>query len=297
LNPIEEAQKLRASAGPMSGRNIIGETTEALHKFLIDGYNLTEQPPRIEEELKFVPKDREEVLYIYMYRVAQNMNLQNQKRLRLAPVFVKDDPESSDNLYYHRPPLLLDLYYLIGVHSKFRSDAERLLGWVLLRLNEATHLIYRPRRFLLPDGLQVDSLGRPYDANNFQGAPPTEGAEDEDDGLFVEKVAMALVDDLTVGDAINLFTLHEAPYRPFLTYRARVALDGPLYKSAGGSTVKMGRLERAAPPSSGGGAGEPASASPNGRIRPGAANPTKSTPPGPKPFKLRRNADADNTED
>jgi hypothetical protein len=292
LNPIEEAQKLRESAGPMSGRNIIGETTEALHKFLLDGYNLTEQPPRIEEDLKFVPKDREEVLYIYMYRVAQNMNLQNQKRLRMAPVFVKDDPESSDNVYYHRPPLLLDLYYMIAAHSKFRSDTERLLGWLLLRLNEATHLIYRPRRFLLPDGRQVDSLGRPYDPRNFQGAPPAEGAEDDDDGLFVEKVALALVDDLTVGDAINLFTLHEAPYRPFLTYRARVALDGPLYKSAGGSTVKMGRLERAAPP------GEPASAaSANGRIRPGAPIPQKTTPPGPKPFKLRRNADADNTED
>jgi hypothetical protein len=29
---------------------------------------------------------------------------------------------------------------------------------------------------------------------------------------------MAMVDDLTVGDAINLYSLHEAPYRPFLTY-------------------------------------------------------------------------------
>ena len=36
------------------------------------------------------------------------------------------------------------------------------------------------------------------------------------------------MDDLTVGDAINLFSLHEAPYRPFLTYRARIAIDGPL---------------------------------------------------------------------
>jgi hypothetical protein len=65
-------------------------------------------------------------------------------------------------VYFHRPPVLLDLFYLIGVHSKFRSDAERLLGWLMLRLNEATHLIYRPRRFLLPDGREVDSASEDW---------------------------------------------------------------------------------------------------------------------------------------
>ena len=93
-----------------------------------------------------------------------------------------------------------------------------MLGWLLLRLNEATHLIYRPRKFVLPDGREVDSLGRSYDPN----------VDLEEDNLVVEKVSLSLVDDLTVGDAINLFSLHEAPYRPFLTYRARIAIDGPL---------------------------------------------------------------------
>ncbi len=292
MNPIEAAEKLRTAAGPMSGRNIIGETTESLHKFLLDGYNLSQQPPRIEEDLKFVPKDREEVLYVYMYRVAQNPNLQNQKRLRLAPVFVKDDPASSPNVYYHRPPLLLDLFYLVAVHSKFRSDAERLLGWVLLRLNEATHLVYRPRRFLLPDGREVDSLGRPYDATNFEGQ---QGDDDDDDGLFVEKVALGLVDDLTVGDAINFFTLHEAPYRPFLTYRARCALDGALYQSAGGSAIQFPRLENAS--RSAPAPGAPASA--NGRVRSGSGPKAPAQkPPGPTPFRVRKIADPDtDTED
>jgi hypothetical protein len=280
---------MRAQAGPASGRNVIGETTEAIHRFLLDGYKLSPNPPRIEEDLKFVPKDREEVVYIYMYRLAQNANLMNQKRLRQAPVFVKDDPEKSGEVYYHRPPVLLDLFYLISVHSKFRSDAERLIGWLLLRLNEATHLIYRPRKFLLPDGRAVDSLGRPYDAKNFEGVKANaEGEPEEDDGLFVEKVSLALVDDLAVGDAIHLFTLHEAPYRPFLTYRARVALDGPLYKSSGGATIRLPRLERAAPPQ--GAAGD----SPNGRVRGGRPAPSPKTPPGPKPYMLRKDADADN---
>jgi hypothetical protein len=280
--------------GPMSGRNIIGETTEAMHRFLLDGYNLTSQPPRIEEDLKFVPKDREEVLYIYMYRLCQNPNLLNRKRLRQAPVFVKDDPNTSDNVYYHRPPILLDLFYLVSVHSKFRSDAERLMGWLLLRLNEATHLIYRPRRFLLPDGREVDSLGRSWDPRNLSArpgapSPDADGQSDDpveagDDGLFLEKVSLALVDDLTVGDAIHLYTLHEAPYRPFLTYRARVALDGALYKSSGGAQVRLPPLQQTSLPPSGAPTGA------GGRIRAnGPALPRLRTPPGPTPYRVQTN--------
>lgn len=288
--------------GPMSGRGIIGETTEALHRFLLDGYTLTSQPPRIEEDLKFVPKDREEVLYIYMYRLCQNPNLLNRKRLRQAPVFVKDDPATSENVYFHRPPLLLDLFYLISVHSKFRSDAERLMGWLLLRLNDATHLIYRPRRFILPDGREVDSLGRPYDPKNFTGFKPPllpgEAGDDEgetpdrDDGLFVEKVSLSLVDDLTVGDAIHLYTLHEAPYRPFLTYRARVALDGSLYKSAGGASIRVPPLEQGSRPGAG------ATTSPSGRVRgPGPRTPPLRTPPGPTPYRISRLPETTDTPD
>lgn len=264
--------------GPMSGVNIIGEVTEHLQRFILDGWTLTERPPRIEEDLSFEPKDREEVVYAYMYRLAQNPNLKNQKRWRQAPVFLGSDPEQGGEVYYHRPPILVDLFYLLMVHSRFRSDAERLLGWLLLRLNNATHLIYRPRRFLLPDGRAVDSLGRPYDKD----------ARPEDD-LVMEKVSLALVDDLTVGDATNLFSLHEAPYRPFLTYRARVALDGPLVASSGGTQISLGRLENASseaanprPGAKGSGSGRP------GSRRMGL--------PGPKPHFMRRNKDANVTE-
>lgn len=263
--------------GPPSGVNIIGESTEALHRFLLDGYDLQEQPPRLEEDMKFVPKDREEVIYIYMYRVAHNPNLQNRKRLRQAPVFMGTSPEDGGEVFYHRPPLMLDLFYLLSVHSKFRSDAERLLGWLMLRMHEATHLIYRPRRFILPDGREVDSLGRPYDLN----------CSTDHDDLSLEKVSMAMVDDLTVGDAINLYSLHEAPYRPFLTYRARVALDGPLVASSGGTTIRLPRLDNAAA-----GQGDPSSR-PSGRMRPGGPNRSRRQPPGPASHFTRRTTDAE----
>jgi hypothetical protein len=273
---VSKQQPEPPRTGIASGRNIIGEVTESVHKFLMDGYTLKERIPRFEEDLKFVPKDREEVVYIYMYRVAQNPNLKNVKRYRQAPVFVKGDGSTDGEVFYHRPPLLLDLFYMVMVHSKFRSDAERLLGWLMLTLNEATHLIYRPRKFMLPDGRAVDSIGRSYDAN----------VESDDDDLFMEKVSLALVDDLTVGDAINFFSIQEAPYRPFLTYRARVVMDGPLVEGAGGTTIRIPRLGQSGSAKEGG-----KLESPSGRMMASRPKPTKKEPPGPPPKNLRRVAE------
>jgi hypothetical protein len=213
------SEPIDIARGPLQGRNTIGEITEALHRFLLDGWHHDAPPPRIEEDLSFVPKDREEVVYVYMYRATQNNALMNSKRLRMARFTASENAAGTldpKKMYWERPPLYVELHYLIAVHSKFRSDAERLLGWVLLRLHEATHLLYRPRKYILPDGTAVDSTGRPWSPSP---------ASDE---TVMEKVAVALVDDLTVGDAINFFTIHEAPYRPYLTYKARCALEGAL---------------------------------------------------------------------
>ena len=73
-------------SGPMSGRNIIGEVTESVQKFIYDGwirYSGDASPPRIEEDLTYESMDRnEQVVYVYMYRLAANPNLQNQKQER-----------------------------------------------------------------------------------------------------------------------------------------------------------------------------------------------------------------------
>ncbi len=273
----------RPAHGPMSGRNVIGEVTESIQRFLLDGWDISEQTPRIEEDLKYVPKDREEVIYVYMYRVVQNTALQNRKRFRVAPI-VTGDPESGAPVYYHRPPLILDLFYLITAHSRFRSDAERLLGWTILRLHEATHLIYRPRRFDLPDGRSVDSLGRDYDPDVLDG----------DDELFMEKVSLALIDDLTVPDGINMFTIMEAPFRPFLTYRARIALDGPLYAGSGGTTVRMPHATQTPPPSS---ASRRNDESPRGRIKGSKPAPPAMSSPGPPGHGYRRISDNPESEE
>jgi len=254
-----------------SSYEVIGEVTESIHKHLLDRYDLGENPPRIEEDLKFVPKDREEVIYLYMYRATPNLNLNRAKNLRQAPIEVDGEQ------FYHRAPVLMDLHYLICVHAKFRSDAERLLGWVLLTMHEAGRLLYRPRRFLLPDGRPVDSIGRDWDPTNLDG---------DGHSLQVEKVSAAIVEDLSLGDAINLFTLHEAPYRPFLTYRARVALDGPLTSAGDGTVVSLGKpgsLGMVGPPP----AERGATTRKSGRIS-GSSPPPPRRPPGPAPHNLKR---------
>jgi hypothetical protein len=215
--------------GVVQGRNVIGDITETLHRWILDGWGDQGAPPRVEEDLSFVPKDREEVIYVYMYRVAQNTNLLNSKRFREARVQPAMAEENGDGgpVLLERAPLFLDLFYLVCVHSKFRSDSERLLGWLMMRLHEATHLVYRPRRFVLPDGREVDSTGRMW-------SPIAE----PDDDVIMEKVAVALVDDLTFGDAINFFTIHESPYRPYLTYRARCAMDGALIQAPSATLIR-----------------------------------------------------------
>jgi len=218
------------AAGPMQGFGIIGEVTEALHRFVLDGWSFDTPPPRIEEDLSFVPKDREEVLYTYMYRISQNTSLMNSKQWRPAKVQLFGG-RSDGVIYYERPPLYLNLYYMVGFHSKFRSDTERLMGYMLLRLHDATHLVYRPRKYTLPTGEQVDSLGRPWTAEAV-----------DHDNLVMEKVALSLVDDLTIGDAINFYTIHEAPYRPYLTYRAMCSLEGYLV-SGQPTAIRMQRTE------------------------------------------------------
>jgi hypothetical protein len=227
---------LQVPRGPYQGSGVIGEVTEALHAFLKEGWPDPSDVPRIVEDLDFEPKDRERIIYVYMYRVTRNTALQNSKRWREAKVSVEGDDEDEVRRFYERPPLYLDLYYLIAAHAKFRSEAEKLLGWTLLRLNEATHLVYRPRRYVLPDLTEVDSNGRPWSLGN------------RDEGVIMEKVALDLVDDLTVGDAVNFFNIHDAPFRPYVTYRARCAMEGALIEAKATTIRSLPLADATKPP-------------------------------------------------
>lgn len=262
------------SIGPIQGLNIVGEVTEAFHKFLLDGWTATDRPaPRIEEDLSFVPKDREEVIYVYMYRVAENSAIKGGKQWR--PInfeALTNEMKEKEIAFQTRNPLCLEVYYLVAVHAKFRSDAERLLGWLMTRLYDASHVIYRPTRFILPDGRQIDTLGRPW-------------SKDAEGDVEMERVSLALVNDMTIGDAINFFTIHEAPYRPFLTYRALVVMDGQVLQALP-TTVRTQRLQSLSEP----GAGEDR---PSGRLGRVKTQPSKRPTLGPEGQNYRPLTDND----
>lgn len=259
-----------AERGPMQGVEVIGEITESIHKHLMDGWEFERPRPRIEEDLSFVPKDREEVIYVYMYKAAMNRALLNAKRFRGARVQVAGD----ERVYMERPPIYLDVFYAIAVHSKFRSDAERLLGYCILQLHEASHLLYRPRKFILPGGKAVNSKGDAWSMD----------VDMRDEEIIFEKVSVAWVDDLTIGDAINFFTIHEAPFRPYLTFQARCAMEGSLV-STDATTVRPMPVDDMAP--------RPSGSRPSGRVRTPAANDSGEsgrfrTPFGPQGHNPRR---------
>lgn len=271
---------LQVPRGPFQGSGIIGEVTESLHAFLRDGWPDPSDLPVISEDLEHEPADRQKVLYVYMYRVAKNSALQNSKRWRESKVVVDGEAGDEARRFYERPPLYLDLYYLVAVHAKFRSEAEKLMGWTLLRLNEATHLVYRPRRYVLPDLTEVDSTGNLWSIDN------------RGEDVIMEKVSLDLVDDLTIGDAVNFFNAHDAPYRPYVTYRARCAMEGPLVEAVP-TAIRSLPLNTST-------LGPPPDARANGRLPTGRARlpaPSRPAPFGPTGHDFKKLQDEPEDED
>ena len=82
------------SKGPFQGLGIIGEITEAIQRFILEGWDQDRPPPRIEEDLSFVPKDRQEVIYVYMYRVAHNTAVKHIHRQVRTPQSAEIDVEA-----------------------------------------------------------------------------------------------------------------------------------------------------------------------------------------------------------
>ena len=62
----------------------------------------------------------------------------------------------------------------------------------------------------------------------------------------MEKVDIALVEDLPIGDAINFFTIHDAPFRPYLTFQANCAMEGALVTGPA-TTVSNARMSDRVP--------------------------------------------------
>ena len=94
--------------------NVIGEVTEAVHKFIMDGwthYNGDESPPRIEEDLKYEPMDRNEKWSTSICIALPATRMVKSKTLEASTCIHEIGSRKDGQVYYHRPLIMMDLFY------------------------------------------------------------------------------------------------------------------------------------------------------------------------------------------
>ncbi len=203
----------RAHVAP--GASQIAEVSDAVHGLLRDAWPAAFGTPRVLDDLAQRPPEREAALYAALVQVQQNPTLRTARRPGPSPLVLERDGVRTH--FLERPPVHLDLVYLLAAEATHRVDAQRLLGWAVMRIHEAARVLVRPRRFVLPDGAAVDSLGRPWRAD----APD----------VAMAAVSLGRAETGSLSEAIALFGSWRAPFRPFLTVRARTALWGALVEA------------------------------------------------------------------
>ncbi len=212
--------------------SVVGEVTEAIVAHLAKGW--VGESPSIHENFSQPDRDGTPALFVALYRLARGAGSHSCRRPEVLGVPYSEASEVGAKAWVARPPLRFDAYYAVAASARHRSDAERILGAALVRLGEIATLVDRPRRFFLETGACVDSNGAPW-------SPTTVG-------VARERVGLALVDDLDVHGAAALFAAWQAPWRPYVTWKASVALDGPTTSRAP-TRIHVARLEpRSIPP-------------------------------------------------
>jgi len=187
----------------------------------------------IHKDLDAGPKDDEEAtVFCSLYRIddIDDMNLPGWpvkqsvmgRRGPQAP-----DPVRQDLLQL--PPRFFYLYFILFVESADTDVSNALMGAVMNGFHQETTLFYRPVPFEV-NGRVFDSTGRHLTSDGYRyvrdpNEEPSPGANDK---LVMERISVALVDDLAFGDACLLLKGFDRKVRPYLTYRVFSKIDQPL---------------------------------------------------------------------
>ena len=103
-------------------------------------------------------------------------------------------------------------------------------------------LLYRPVPYEL-NGKLFDSTGRPMtqEGMDYIREPTAAPIPKSNPKVAMERVSIALVDDLAFGDACLLLKGFDRKVRPYLCYRAFAKIDQPLelHKKVGGVTMSL----------------------------------------------------------
>ena len=184
----------------------------------------------IHKDLDTQPKDDEEAtVFCSLYRVddMDDFGLPGFAAKQYNPGPVPPDQKRQE--FVQIPPRFFYLYFVVFVESQDTDLAHALLGAVMNGFHQHPTLMYRPVTYEI-DGRSYDSMGRRLNIDGHRitvdvESAPQEGAHDK---LRMERISVALVDDLAFGDACLLLKGFERKVRPYLTYRVFTKIDQPL---------------------------------------------------------------------
>jgi hypothetical protein len=195
----------------------------------------------IHKDLDTQPKDDEEAtVFCALYRIddMDDFNFPAFAFKPYKPGPVAPDPERAT--FVQIPARFFYLYFIVFVESSDTDLSNALMGAVMNGFHQEPTLLFRPVTYEI-DGRHYDSLGRPLLIDGHKitidpSATPQKGAFEK---LRMERISVALVDDLAFGDACLLLKGFDRKVRPYLTYRVFTKIDQELKleKKVGG--VKM----------------------------------------------------------
>lgn len=188
----------------------------------------------IHKDMDAGPKDDEEAtVFCSLYRVddVDDIGLPG---FAVAPY--KKGPTPPDTKrqgFVQLPPRFFYLYFIMFVESDDADLSNALLGALMNGFHQQPTLMYRPVAYEV-NGKLLDSTGRKLEVDGMNLTPI--GTTDEK--VRMERLSVALVDDLAFGDACLLLKGFERKVRPYLTYRVFAKIDQPLQLKRRVSDVK-----------------------------------------------------------
>ncbi len=184
----------------------------------------------IHKDLDTQPKDDEEAtIYCSLYRIDDVDDI----GLPTWPVrpYIRgpQPPDGVRQEIVQLPPRFFYLYFIVFVESPEPDLSNVIMGAVMNGFHQEPVLLYQPKPHEL-GGKLYDSLGRPleYDGMDLKTDPTAEIQQGANTKLVMEKISMALVDDLAFGDACLLLKGFDRKIRPYLTYRVFAKIDHPM---------------------------------------------------------------------
>jgi hypothetical protein len=197
----------------------------------------------IHKDLDTQPKDDEEAtIYVALYRV-DDMDELNMPAWAVKPMTrgpAPPDEKRQDLLQI--PPRFFYLYFILFVESQDPDLSHSLLGALMNGFHQEPTLLYRPVPYEL-NGKLFDSTGRPMtqEGMDYIREPTAAPIPKSNPKVAMERVSIALVDDLAFGDACLLLKGFDRKVRPYLCYRAFAKIDQPLelHKKVGGVSMSL----------------------------------------------------------